>query len=248
MKRFTLLLLFFCSASSVSANVLTSYFQEGSAPKYYIENNQLKGLCVAYINQINQILSDSDTQIEITTGANFSRIKTDLQNGAIDIFFGITKTSDREEIYEYGEPLYGIRYSFAVPSKNAEDYTTHFDLAGMRVGIVEGTKSAKYIKKHYANFEPVPVDSIKQALKMLVQQRLDAVFYHDMGLSYQKQQIPFGDQIKVSYSSAPSRVQYFAFNKDLPMEVKSEITSAFKNLVESGKQENMLKHFGVSSP
>ncbi len=243
MKVIVAFLLLF--GASVSADTINTYYQQGSAPKYFHSENQLHGICVEYIEKLNGIMQANNVQISVVKGANFSRIKKDLASGKISIFFGITKTKERSLRYDYGSPLYSIRYSFAVPMDDSDEYihTTH--LVGKKVGVIAGTKSASYLENHYHGFKMVKVNSIHQALKMLDSKRIDAVFYHDLGLSHQIKSLKVNDKIKVLPSSAKAKLQYFAYSKKFPERLKTIIEKAFVKIVNDGDQIAILKRYGV---
>lgn len=82
---------FFGVSTMALAKVIPSYYQEGAAPKYFHDEDRIQGICVDYIEAINQVLGSENAEIQLAAGANFSRIKEDLKTGKIAVFFGITK-------------------------------------------------------------------------------------------------------------------------------------------------------------
>lgn len=161
-------------------------------------------------------------------------------------FLVLQKTEERSKIYEYGEALYAIQYAFATRVGDKTDYVQESDLNGQSIGVIGGTKSARYLKEHYKNYDEVPVDSIQQALKMLNAGRINGVFYHDLGLSYQVSSLGFSSSIKVKPSSAKPRKQYLAYSKSTEQSTQKQVNDAFAHLVASGTQTEILKKYGLN--
>jgi hypothetical protein len=68
---------------------------QDSAPKYFLNKN-MDGLCVEIINAIEKVNSSIKFK-GYETFLPFKRIQNNLEDGKIDVFFGFTKSKEREE-------------------------------------------------------------------------------------------------------------------------------------------------------
>lgn len=121
-----------------------------------------------------------------------SQLATQLQQGTIDLFVPVMKTSDRAgKLYDY--PLHAMGTAVSglyVPEKDMHIYFDDFaHMQGMRVGVTPGSfqtiAAQDYARAHNFTFTEVPFANYKEALSALDQHQVDTValssLYHVKG-------------------------------------------------------------------
>ena len=137
-----------------------------------------QGLGVEYFNEIAKY-----------TGWNYvykpgsrSQLAAQLQQGEIDLFVPVMKTTDRAGVlYDY--PLHAMGTAISglyVPEKDTRIYLDDFaHMQGMRVGVTPGSfqtlAAANYAREHNFTFTEVPFASYDQALAALNRHEVDTV-------------------------------------------------------------------------
>lgn len=141
-------------------------------------DGSFQGLGVEYFNEIAKY-----------TGWNYiykpgsrSQLAAQLQQGEIDLFVPVMKTTDRAGVlYDY--PLHSMGTAVSglyVPEKDEHIYLNDFaHMQGMRVGVTPGsfqTLAARdYAREHKFTFTEVPFASYDQALAALNRHEVDTV-------------------------------------------------------------------------
>ena len=136
------------------------------------------GLGVEYFNEIAKY---TGWNIVYQPGSR-TQLAEQLQQGAIDLFVPVMKTTDRAgNLYDYPLHAMGIAVSgLYVPEKATHIYFDDFaHMQGMRVGVTPGSfqtlAAHDYARAHHFTFTEVPFANYKLALTALDQRQVDTV-------------------------------------------------------------------------
>jgi polar amino acid transport system substrate-binding protein len=217
---------------------LSTNFQE-SAPKFFAEAGVVKGVCVDIISALNAQLSTEGITIKADDPSNpfipFSRIKSRLETGEIDIFVGMARTAARMEIYNFIDtPAYEVKSTFAKKKSFDFVYNSPADLAGQKVAVVAGSKTAGQMEA-VDGINLQPVSTLEQAVRMLASGRVDLVFYHSLGLGHTISSLGLGSSLTYTEKAYEEYAHYIAFSKSIPSDTVSSIGTALDELHANGK-------------
>lgn len=127
-KRFfvlIILILFVCNVNAEQIHIKT-VSQDGFTAKFNLENEQKPGLIIEILRAIEKI----DPGIKFTgleTKATTARIESMLTDGAIDTFFGLAKTPERESMYNILDPPLYITFQCLVVRADDNVVVKSFD-------------------------------------------------------------------------------------------------------------------------
>ena len=138
------------SFSALAKPTLKTSF-DNNPPKFMKnDNGKFMGLCVELLELISQ-----DTGIHFQHSSDFipkKRYRMQLESGKIDLMLGLSKNKKREQIYQFGEPLYSVKLVGVVPKSHTAALNSlnsiNTFLSGQRALSVYGSGSAKSIKKY----------------------------------------------------------------------------------------------------
>ena len=182
----TIVLVSMAIASPALAIDLRTAAQE-SIPKYFkLADNTMGGICIDIIKAIE----DVEPRITIHGYQDFlpfKRLQNNLRSGQLDVFFGLKKTEERREIYQFLDiPLYHLNYVLAARIDDAVHIKSFDDVRSLgeqcRVLTVYGTAACQFIRNEGGIRVDEGAKSPEILLKKLVNGRGRFAFYHDLGL------------------------------------------------------------------
>jgi len=172
-------------------------------------------------SQISGINYDVGLEMEKRLGVKFDirvcpfkRCLLELESGALDLFSGVAKNTDREKYMAYSSPPYSaVSVVFYVRKGETDILKSYDDLYKLRVGYVS--------KSHY--FDPfnkdetipkVDVDKEQRLLPMLNSNRIDTYVGTDPNASYEVLTMGFKEQLeKAQYNPDVEVPLYFAMSR-----------------------------------
>ena len=120
-------------------------------PYNYNEDGIPKGYSIDYMNLVAKKLG---IDIEYVSGPTWSEFMTMLQDGNLDVMLNIANTKDRRQFMAFTDSYHITSVSLYV--RNAENGITDLDnLAGKRLGIIEGFFFGEFIRRYYPRIELV---------------------------------------------------------------------------------------------
>jgi polar amino acid transport system substrate-binding protein len=212
MKILILILFVFFNSCLSFAVTLKTVFQEKSAPKY-IENSKNKGICFEIIHAINKELQNENIYIEENSPfMPLKRIKYELLEGKINVFFCMAKNKKREKDYTFiNIPLYELNGSFAKLKSNNFEFNGIESLKGKTIATISGSRTEKTIM----DIEGVTVDSspnIISAIKKVSAGYTDLLYYHNLGILYNLKNMNINN-VEIVDKPFYTYFHYIAFSK-----------------------------------
>jgi len=227
---------------------LTTYFQNNSPPKYIESNQSYTGICVDIINEINARLDSSDIAIhnpdQITVPVK--RIMKYLElNREIDLFVGAAKTQARmDNIGNYSTALYAIKGTFAKRKTNDFVFRDRESLNGLTIGVLRGSSTVE-VMNSVVGVNVVQTNTIEQSLKMLAADRVDLVYYHDLGLLWQINSLNLSSLISMvdEHEYLEQGFQYILYNKNVPKGAITKVDQVILSMHVDGSIDKILKKY-----
>jgi len=231
--------------SSHGEVILRTSFQQ-SVPKYIYQHNKTSGVCFDIITELNHRLKPQNIRIVYPKTSSpfipWKRMQTYLEEGELDIIIGMAKNKKRVKKYAFsGESLYTVLSVFAVPAEKSFKYRSLNDLHNKYIIAVQGTKTAKKLAG-IATVNLVLTSSPTSALKMLLAQRGDMVFYHDLGLAYIIKANNWQKHIQLKRGMGKYE-HFIGYNKKVPAAVRSAIDEQLAAMKEDGVMELILSRY-----
>ncbi|AQW23378.1 EAL domain-containing protein [Clostridium perfringens] len=204
-------------------------------PYFYINN---KAKVCGYYNDLAKSLSERlNFKVEYIYGGVWELLK-ELDKGEIDLVFGINKTKEREEIYEFTSNYINEK-PYVIYTNKSIQYGDISALNGMKMGYIEGELDNEwflnYLKSKNINVELVKGSSYKVVKSLLVQNKAD--FIIDNSDSNIKSK---GKNIKeiFEFSSGPRYIVAKKNNEELISKIDGILNNM--NLIPDEKKNNNL--------
>ncbi len=212
------ILLLVCGFSGVcgGAEIVLKTAPQASFPKYYTNANELHGLCAEIMMELDAM----DPQIKFQCSRSFvpfKRLQMYLEQGELDVFFGMRKTVQRQEKFVFATiPLYQINYVIAIRTGDDTSIKSLQELSVFSqkhlVLSVAGTAVSRFLQR-----ADVVVDdhasTPSRALKKLLAGRGSCVVYHDLGLKNIIRRDHLEDRVTILPVTLLTYSHYVAFAK-----------------------------------
>lgn len=144
-------------------------------PYFYINK---EGKVSGYYNDLVKSLSEKLNFNFEYVNCGISESLKELENREIDLVFGINKTPEREELYEFTSNRIDEERYVIYTNKNIK-YGNLEALKGMKMGYIEGDTTnqliLKYLKSKNINVELVNISSYKAAESLLIENKVDFI-------------------------------------------------------------------------
>lgn len=111
--------------------------------------------------------------VQVVEFARLALVLDAVKAGAVDFTF-TNATEVRARDMDFTDTLIQLELGFLVPPKSAMAKIADVDLAGVRVGVAQGSSSQGTLVRVFKNAIVVPAPSLAQAQQMLLRGELDA--------------------------------------------------------------------------
>ena len=241
--------IFMLSSFLYAVNLKTAAQQ--SAPKYFkSQSGKIVGINIDIMNAIEEI----DSTIRFEGRENFlpfKRLRRYLEDGTIDVFFGLKKTDKRLKKYTYLDiPLYTINYVVANRVDDEVKINSLKDIYTLSkkeiILTVNGTEASRFLHNNCKVYIDDSAKTPTILLKMLIKKRGRYAFYHDLGLSHIIKINSFENEIKILPIKFLTYNHYVAFSKYTPIEYIDRVRVALKKLEKKGILKKIYMKYHVN--
>ena len=224
-----------------------------SPPKYFkIQNNKVAGICIDIIHAIEKF-NPNIHFIGYNKFLPFKRLQIYLENGKIDIFFGMRKTLRREKKYFFiNVPLYKLNYVLVARRNDNISIESIENIEKLKnkgtILSIFGTAASKFL--HSINGLKIDdtAKSPSQLLKMLLYKRGRFAFYHDLGLKYSINKLHLKNKVEILPKSFLSYNHYAAVSKKIPLKKIIIVKNTLRILESKGILKNIYqKYYNINS-
>lgn len=252
MTLFALVLISFFSQPGYPIELKTS-FQTGSYPRFYIDERDGKqimaGMCVDIMKAFEQKAPEISFSYHIRL-TPFERIRRELENNTIQAAFGIARTPERENIYQYADtPIYPMKYViFALADdKKARQIRTYGDMrdhGGTMLGI-RGTHVIKTFRKEteHLNIPVEVVPTMEQNLKKMLRRRGSFFIYNDIDATGTIKKMGWQDKFVRLPIVIRESHHWLGFSGEVPQEVVRRANAVLKDLEEGGELQKIYEKY-----
>jgi ABC-type amino acid transport substrate-binding protein len=229
-----------------SGTELKTEYQRAAPPRYFLDSGKPTGICVEIIDTLNTRLKGKNIKIvSVNNEMPFARIMKDLKDAKIDIFLCAAKNKERLKYLDYDPSLLlDVYYTLVKHKTDTFEYLGQESLNGKRISALRGTTSARGISK-VPGVKTNLTNTMFAALKMLTLRRVDLVYYHNLGLSWNVGQSPEFKDLMVMKARIKSSPQYLVFSKtaNVSESVKSTIRNEIALMVNEGIIDEIISKY-----
>ena len=133
-------------------------------------SGETKGLSVDLGKELARRL---DVPFEAVEFRQIADVLEGLKQGRVD--FTVTNaTPARAGDMDFTAPILGVELGYLVPPRSSISTSADVDRAGIRVGVTEGGSSHRTLSREFKHATVVPSPTLKDAIEMLADGRVDA--------------------------------------------------------------------------
>lgn len=216
-----------------------------SSGQFWLDKNgNLNGFRLKVLEELNKELEKDQIKFEYKLTSlgeiPIKRCINEILEGNYDAYFGLIYSKKREEmglIFSKTE-IYSIPAVVWMNKSQPFDYTGIESLKGKKIGVVVGYPYLKNIQTSAIKIEQASDDETN--VKLLIMGRIDAIVDNIIRTGTIIEQLGFTDQI--IYAPTPYSTSRFhiAFNKNVPMDVRTKTDAALEKLHQSGVIKKIL--------
>ncbi|WP_158090230.1 substrate-binding periplasmic protein [Kiloniella majae] len=242
LRSFIILLLFLSISPVKTSEVKASEIQlvtENYPPLNYLEQNELQGIGADIVGALQKKVGTPSAP-KVFPWKRAYRTALSTPNTGI---FSITRTKERENLFNWVGPLYSVRdYIFI---RKSSDFSGQ-DISDLKalhsIGLqAEGAVHKALAKLSFHNL--IPIHQVDKQLDLLISGRISALQVSDLTMSFdlQKSNLSFTEVRPIAVLNQAD--MYLAFSKDTPLEEVNKWQEALNELIKEGKHAAILgKH------
>lgn len=213
--------------------------QSGSSGKYAPVDDSSggpPGLCLEILRAVER--ADPSLRFSgLALHAPLRRIEHMLAQQEIDAFFCLLKTPERERQWRYlPVPLFRVRHILIQRVDDPAEIKTYAELAaaGRRkpVLVMQGTVLQTLLESKQVPTTAPP--SEREALRMLLAGRTDAVYGQDLNLLRNMRDAELAGQLRVAATVFAEEPQYAVVARHVPVETERRLVKALEALERDG--------------
>lgn len=133
-------------------------------------SGETKGVSVDLGRELARRLGVPFEQVEYR---RIAEVLEGMKSGQVDFTIS-NATPARARDVDFTQPLLSLELGYLVPSGSPVSALADVDLPGIRVGVTQGSTSQSTLPHELKNAAVVPAPTLKSAVEMLSQRRLDA--------------------------------------------------------------------------
>ncbi|OHD07062.1 MAG: hypothetical protein A2086_05125 [Spirochaetes bacterium GWD1_27_9] len=224
---------------------------QDSNPKYFETEKDGKkivsGICIDIMREVEKISGNikfSGDQEMIP----FKRIEAKLENGDIDVFFGMIKNEEREKKFIFLDiPLYPTRNMMAVRIEDDIKIQSFDDIRKLgKDGVIlvaTGTAHYDFLKEQTGLIVDEGGKTVENNITKLLCKRGRFVYSSDKNFISILNDPEFKGKIKILPTVFNEEYQYAAFYNKTPKSTLDEIKKSLGTLSKNGKLKEIFKKY-----
>ncbi len=190
-----------------------------SVPKAYVQNGESKGILVDILRYVDERLPNHQFTVKLAPWSRAYKSAVDGEGGIV----GISKTAEREVLFDYSESLYTDNVMIVVLAGKAFDFKGIADLSGKTIGIGRrGSYGDAFDSAHKAGLFRLEEDSGPDSrLRKLLAGRMDGGLFNGGAAGFlqvlQQDRELYAQRDKFEVLPVPLKIDpnYLAFSKNL---------------------------------
>lgn len=235
-----------CQAVPAQELSLRTVQQAGSIIKYNPDGEPRRpGLCMEILRAVEK----AEPGLRFTgleQSVPLKRVERLLTEGAVDAFFCLLKSPEREKQWRYVPvPLYTIRHVVVQRADDGRQFDTLADLVAPSrrkpVLVMRGTALARHLV--LAGVAIAEVATEREALSMLTRGRADVIYGQDVNLRRHIADNGLGARLRFGATSFQEEPQFLALRADLPPAQEERLTQALRKLEKDGVLRQLFEKY-----
>ena len=221
---------------------------QNSFPKFYLDaNNTMRGMLPEIIEEIMTI----DPSIKIVGYEEFVPLKRAeewMQKGAIDIFFGLTRSEKRKAQYVFPEkPLYQVQHVVAVRANDSVQVATFDDLRQLKenntILTLYQTATYRFLLKQGGLKVDQRNRDVESILEKLVLSRGRFAYYHSLGLVSTIRKLNLEEKVRILPGSFRDYHHWHLYSQKVPESTRKQIDRAVQHMRETGRLQEITDKY-----
>ena len=240
-----LLLMIMAGAGCQAEEVTLKTAYENVEPKFikYSPGN-FGGLCVELMSLISK-----DTGIRFRAKDGFvpkKRYLRDLEQGEVDVLFGLKKDVEREKWLVFGEPLYEVKYIALLNEVDSLEVRNAEDIRGLgKEGVVLtifGAASADCLRGLGLTVDDGAKD-VEAGIGKLLAKRGRLFVYQNLSTMYELRKSKFKHTVRVVDLDMRKYEHYVVFSKMVDPELVRRINRSIVKLKKNGDWDKVTRKY-----
>ena len=223
---------------------------QDSSPKFYMDaGGSMAGICVDILKAIDK---EAGLDINISGYDYFipaRRYKVMLEKGQLDLMCGLSKNPEREKKFKYIDiPLYQVKHLLVSRKELDLQIKSIDDVHNNRLLVlsIHGTGTAKYGKRIFGdNLYSSGINNPEVLLKMLISNRGDLAYYHNLGLLHQIKKSHLSGKVIIHPVVPREYSHYLVMSREVPQDIVGEIYGLVNKLKKDGSLDKIFSSYVV---
>ncbi len=231
-----------------ATRALKTEFQD-VPPKYSVENGVSSGISYEIMKLVER---KSGYSFEYVPNlVPLARVSRNLENGTMDIQFGLQKTPEREKNMVFGPALYKVKIIGVMRKDDADTIAKISDLVNDgEIALTQfGTGAAAGLKGIPGLIVDDGAVDVHANIQKLLAGRGKIIIYHNLTLNWAIASSRFGDKLRtveLDFENDPDFVevyQYLVYSKKVPQTIIDDINRAVALVAESGELQEITEKY-----
>ncbi len=239
------MLLFMAGACWSAEAVVVKTAYEDVEPKFIkYSNGEFGGLCVELMELISR-----DTGIKFSAKNDFvpkKRYLRSLEQGEVDVLFGLKKDAERDKWLVFGEPMYEVKYIGLVNKDDDINVKSLDDIVALGkenvVLTIFGAASADYLKSLRLNVDD-GAKGVEAGIGKLQAKRGRLFVYQDLSTLYKLKKSKYKNSVRVIDLNLKGYDHYVVYSKMLAPELIKKINASIVRLKKNGEWGKVTRKY-----
>lgn len=236
MKTLLLLLMFFVNVSVTNASKLQAFTEDLPPYQLTLESGPLSGYSVELMQSLALMAEGKTLSVHLRNWATAYRTVIENKN---TVLFSASRTKEREDLFIWGGVL--LSENVFIWSLNPDVKASNVDaLRNYSISLTRSSSSDYYFT-HLKFPRIVQVDQQQQNMKMLYRHRVDLIIGTPKEIHLRAKKLGVDEALlrRIMLVPALSQKLYFTFNKDTDADLIQRYMSAYENIKQAGKIEQL---------
>lgn len=222
------------AASAASDERLIVYGDRNLPPYEFIEDGIAKG---ASVDLLREVAARTGRVADIRLG-KWDESQVAVLSGRGHALSLITKTGEREAIFDFSEQTLPITFSLFVPA-DRQYAVAPTQLKGMRIGVTNGGFTQLLLRQHHPAAELIVIEDSGDGIRRLLRREIDAVAGNTWALEYFVSQLNISGVARVDPPLAVRHAS-MAFPKDSAPGLRAAIDRALSDIRNDGTYDRIM--------
>lgn len=235
-KRMWPLVMLVLACTAHAVDIVTPTYE--SRPKFYVDDGQIKGLCIDVLKAVERLVPD--IHFVLSAGVPLKRVELGTRNGSYDLLLCATPTPDRtSQLRMVDVPIYTVRDVLFVRANDPLADATLDDIRKLASDNViltyAGTGQLDWLSAQEGLVLDVPAPNPQAVFEKLEYKRGRFVFAGEAAGANVMRMPQFAGKFRMLPTPVRTMGRYFFFSPKTPAAVVAKVEAALKELAHRGE-------------